>query len=494
MDDVVTRVLRELFGLSYLFPYQRLVVSNILEAAQAAGVSGENEPAGDDGDRFSMGRQIVILPTGAGKSLCFQLPSVLLSGATLVIYPILSLMSDQARRMSERGLAPALLRGGQSPEERAALWEQVKSGKSRFIIANPEVLLTRKTLEKLPELGIVHIVIDEAHCVSEWGESFRSDYLRIGEIIDAVRRGWSGKNALPLVTAFTATASAPVLEKIDHYIFGAEGGAIRVIGNPDRNNIAYSARACLLRDAAVRDLLREHERPAIVFCSSRRGVEKLARYLICSLRDPDIRFYHAGLSREEKQAVEHWYLRHPSAVLVATCAFGMGVDKADIRTVIHRDLPPSVEAYLQESGRAGRDGLPSKAVLLWGPDDAAAVRRAAADKGGQRVLELSRYAENTAVCRRAALLNLLGYEGESPSPETECCDVCSGAATKSLREEYFIRFFKKRKRAYTLGEAAPFLSRTAGWSEDDVKEAIRALISHGFLCITKNPLFKGTVC
>ncbi|MDR2785547.1 MAG: DEAD/DEAH box helicase [Treponema sp.] len=235
--DLLGKAAEELFGLPYLFPYQRLVISNILEASEESRRGGE-DPAGDRG---AMGNQIVILPTGAGKSLCFQLPAMLLPGPTLVLYPILSLMADQERRLRERGFEPVLLRGGQSEEERRDIWEKLRSGKSRFIIANPEVLLSPKVLDRLGGLGIAHIVIDEAHCVSEWGESFRPSYLRIGEIIAACEAGETAgetggtaggtegtretaggtiKPRRPLITAFTATASAPVLEKIGSYIFG----------------------------------------------------------------------------------------------------------------------------------------------------------------------------------------------------------------------------------------------------------------------------------
>jgi ATP-dependent DNA helicase RecQ len=490
-EDPITNAAREWFGLPYLFPYQRLVVSNILEAASFAGIqirwtNGEKEET-DSVDReppYGQGRQIVILPTGAGKSLCFQLPGLLLQGTTLVVYPLLSLMTDQERRLIERGFIPTILRGGQTEEERSAIWEKLKNTEAHFIIANPETILIPKVMERLRSLGIVHIVIDEAHCVSEWGESFRPAYLRIGEIIAEI--------SPPLVTAFTATASEPVLEKIDAYIFGGQG-ARRVIGNPDRINISYSAQGCILRDTMVRDLIRENQRPAIVFCSSRLGAEKLARYLRNELGDKEIYFYHAGLNREEKNAVEKWFLKNPVGILVATCAFGMGMDKADVRTVIHRDCPPSVEAYLQESGRAGRDGLPSKAILLWGPEDENSLKRAKTQADRHRLSALLHYAENTTECRRRGLLSLLNYNAEEiTASENMCCDVCNGTAEKSLREESVMAFFRKYGRCYTASEAALILAQNESfkWTDEDIRKVIQSLIQYKKLTQIKNIFWK----
>jgi len=534
--DPLTNAVKQLFGLSYLFPYQRLVVANMLEAAQAAGIQVQWPPVPEDGagdppdgvesavgdpadggeatadepadmaestedepaDGASLGRQIVILPTGAGKSLCFQLPAMLLAGPTLVIYPILSLMADQERRLAERGFSPVLIRGGQSEEEREAIWEQLRTGKSKFIIANPEVLLTAKVKAKLSELGIIHVVIDEAHCVSEWGESFRPSYLEIHAILEAAQS--------PLVTAFTATASAPVLEKIEKYIFG-ENSAHRIAGNPDRPNIEYRALGCIVRDLAVRDLLLTNKRPAIVFCSSRPGTEKLARYLRNRLAEEgvpwaaEIRFYHAGLSREEKKELETWYLHNAEAVLISTCAFGLGVDKSDIRTVIHRDCPPSVEAYLQESGRAGRDGEQSRAVLLWGPNDTARLKQIRSPQEAARLEQLFSYARDYSRCRREALLDLLNYEGDGGKPENLCCDVCSeksapNSTRTELREEQSLEdFFRRNRRSYTINEAARKLAQaeTIHWSEEEAKEAIRALLQKGTLVKLKGLFWRDKI-
>jgi ATP-dependent DNA helicase RecQ len=525
LSDPLGDAVQKLFGLSYLFPYQRLVIANILEAAAGAGlpIRWPDDANGSDGsesdcadaefpnsEAAGLGRQIVILPTGAGKSLCFQLPAMLLEGPTLVIYPILSLMADQERRLKDQGFEPVILRGGQDEAERNRIWERLGSGKSRFIIANPEVLLTRKVMEKLKTLSILHIVIDEAHCVSEWGESFRPDYLRLREI--------TGAAGSPLVTAFTATASAPVLEKIETYVFGSP--VRRIIGNPDRSNIRYGAQGCILRDLAVRDLLVKHDLPAIVFCSSRPGTEKLSRYLRNEMKEAgrpeagqskavgpeakrpkvaEIRFYHAGLSREEKKAVEQWFFKNPRGILVSTCAYGMGVDKADIRTVIHRDCPPSVEAYLQESGRAGRDGNSSEAILLWGPGDKRRMELARSETDRRRMAGLLDYAQDTRHCRREALLRLLNYESAGDRPEKNCCDVCDTAAgapgknAAALREEpALLDFFRRNRRAFTLREAAQILSEAENirWSVEEAKQAVRQLVRMKQLKVSENPLWK----
>ena len=516
MADPLGNAVKSLFGLTYLFPYQRLVVANIIEAAKASGLvlhwpkqetSDETASNADNNqlleeeefieeavfDHGCMGRQIVILPTGAGKSLCFQLPAMIIEGPTMVIYPILSLMADQKRRLDEKGFAPVVLRGGQTKEERDEIWKKLESGESKFIIANPEVLLTPNVIQQFKKIKIVHIVIDEAHCVSEWGESFRPSYLEIHKIINNI-------NA-PLVTAFTATASEPVLEKIKKYIFG-DTEAHLIVGNPDRPNIEYTAKGCIARDMAVRDMLVQNSRPAIVFCSSRSGTEKLARYLRTSLGEMgfdwhnEIKFYHAGLSREEKDDVEKWFMGNSQAVLCATCAYGMGVDKADVRTVIHRDCPPSVEAYLQEAGRAGRDGAQSRAILLFGPDDQMNLRRAKTEADRQRISALLEYARDAEKCRRHALLKMLNYDSSGESPETLCCDACEKKSSSLMREELpVLHFFRRNKRRYTAAEASVVMEQNEKfhWSKEETSQIIGWLIKTGNLKKTKKLFWKETL-
>jgi len=257
----------------------------------------------------------------------------------------------------------------------------------------------------------------------------------------------------------------------------------------------------------VRDLLVQNARPAIVFCSSRPGTENLARYLRISLGEMgmdwhnEIRFYHAGLSREEKSNVEKWFMGNSRAVLCATCAYGMGVDKADIRTVIHRDCAPSVEAYLQESGRAGRDGSQSKAILLWGPDDKMSLQRAKTDADRIRLSGLLDYARDTTQCRRQALLKMLNYDSDGAdnggeSPETQCCDVCEHEASAALREEASVLdFFHRNKRCYSINEAVGKLAQSEShyWSEGEAKQTINHLLAVGRLKESKNPLFKHRI-
>ena len=197
-DNPALIAARQYFNIDYLYPWQQLVIANILEAAKLLDDQGLN-----DSDNKTLGRQIVLLPTGAGKSLCFLIPSLLLPGATLVMYPLLALMSDQKRRMDEGGISNVVFCGGQTKEERQANFEKIKAG-AKIILANPEVLQNEELVAQLSQCKIAHAAIDEAHCVSEWGDSFRPAYLTLGKILKKLN--------IPLVTAFTATAS-PVLPR-----------------------------------------------------------------------------------------------------------------------------------------------------------------------------------------------------------------------------------------------------------------------------------------
>lgn len=496
--DLLKESARREFGIPYLFPWQRLVIANILDSVNAenryrAGAIPSGDPDGEvfDEDGVHRGRQIVLLPTGAGKSLCFQLPALHLSGPTLVIYPLLALMSDQLRRMDESSLSPALFRGSQTPEERDAQFRRLEGtdgrDPARLIIANPEILSGGTVLSRIQARGISHIAIDEAHCVSEWGDTFRPAYLELGRIIEAI-------NA-PAVTAFTATASPPVLSRIAQVLFS--GSAHLVRGDSDRPNIRYHVRHCRAKYPALAMEACRRSRPMVVFCSTRGRCERTARYLRETLSDNDVRFYHAGLLREEKSVTESWFHGHERGILCTTCAWGMGVDKKNVRTVIHFDPPPTAEAYIQEAGRAGRDGTQADAILLWSPEDFARIGRLE-EPARSRAGILERFSQSTT-CRREILLVALGDPKAGPdAPEGEriaCagCDVCGGTAMNTAGDEEVVaRFISRNSRCYTPRQAAIILAEAGNrharkefgipiWKNSEFSDIIRDMEKHGML-------------
>lgn len=338
--DGAVRAAREGFHVSYLFPWQRIVIANILDG-EAALHEDEAFSGHTDDDDIYRGRQIVLLPTGAGKSMCFLVPALLLEGATLVIYPLLALMSDQKRRMEQAGIRSVVFKGGQTAEEREENFNALtdKENPARVIIANPEVLCSENLLERLSQVKISHISIDEAHCVSEWGDSFRPSYLELGRVIKTL--------GVKLVTAFTATASKPVLDRIGEILF--DGNYHLVRGASDRANIHYAVRYAYAKKKAALELALTMKKPLIIFCGSRRRTEEMAHVCASYFGKEKTRFYHAGLTREEKTAVEEWFFNSTEGILTATCAYGMGVDKSDIASVIHLDAPEHLENFVQVS-------------------------------------------------------------------------------------------------------------------------------------------------
>jgi ATP-dependent DNA helicase RecQ len=276
-------------------------------------------------------------------------------------------------------------------------------------------LQSESLCKQLAACNIVHAAIDEAHCIAEWGDTFRPAYLTLGDTLKKLN--------IPVITAFTATASPTVLARLSEVLFGDQGHILR--SDSDRPNIRYHVHYAYAKEKAALATAISAEKPMIIFCGTRNRTERLARLLGAYFgRAPDgeqiVRFYHAGLEREEKTAVEMWFFPRDDAILCATCAFGMGVDKANIRTVIHLDPPSTAEAYIQEAGRGGRDGQISRAILLWGPQDG---RKAAAFQLGSRQRVLSEFAESGR-CRRQVLLDALGGD------QAACagCDVCEGTA------------------------------------------------------------------
>nr|WP_252714578.1 RecQ family ATP-dependent DNA helicase [Treponema phagedenis] len=493
--DAVALCAETVFGISTLFPWQRLAIANILDAIRAeesieqqVKTNSHKDPDADcenferyDQDGILRGRQIVLLPTGAGKSLCFQVPALLLDKPTLVIYPLLALMQDQYRRLKEAGLEPALFRGGQTPEERQHNFSLLKGEnghqKAKLIIANPEILLAGQVLNEIEKIGIAHLAIDEAHCVSEWGDSFRPAYLELASIIKKLNP--------PAVTAFTATAGDAVLSRISEILF--EGRAHIVRGESDRLNISYAVRHCRVKQPALLAELAIRKRPLVIFCATRKETERIAAFLRNTLHDKNIRFYHAGLQREEKTEVEQWFHTHDSAILVTTCAWGMGVDKKNVRTVIHFDPPPTAESYVQEAGRGGRDREAAEAVLLWSPKDSEKLATMS-ETQQQRSMVLRDFAESKR-CRRTVLLHALGEKNAvalNPGDETIACagcDVCNGTANFFCADEKALcNFVQKNNLLYTSEELVDQLkTRIKYWTAKDFKFLITELINTNIL-------------
>ncbi|MBQ1662234.1 MAG: ATP-dependent DNA helicase RecQ, partial [Treponema sp.] len=313
-DDQAVLAAQRAFGITTLFPWQRIVIANILDAASPH--PGEEIEDNELNDVVCTGKQIVLLPTGAGKSLCFLTPALLLDGPTLVIYPLLALMSDQKRRMDSGNMVSVEFRGGQSAEERENNFRLISEG-AKIILANPEVLQNEALVERLSKCGIRHIAIDEAHCVSEWGDSFRPAYLTLGKIISKI-------NA-PAVTAFTATASPQVLERVSEVLFGGNVHIIR--SDCDRPNIHFHVVNAFDKKREAFKLAITQEKPLLIFCGTRAKSEDMARELTTYYGKEKVRYYHAGLERDEKTDIEKWFYERDDAILCCTCAYGMGVDK-----------------------------------------------------------------------------------------------------------------------------------------------------------------------
>ncbi len=473
--DYVTQAAHDAFGVRYLFAWQKLVIANILDSARAI-ERGEADYDEAEGDLVCRGRQIVLLPTGAGKSMCFLVPALLLSGPSLVLYPLLALMADQERRMNEGNLGAVMFKGGQSKQEREENFFRLKSGQARVILANPEVLQNEELLRRLAECHIAHIAIDEAHCVSEWGDSFRPAYLTLGAVIK--------KLGVQVVTAFTATASPPVLQRVSQVLF--DGNAHLIQSDSDRANIHYQVRYAYAKKKAVLKAVQEMEKPLIVFCGTRSRTEGMARLLAEYFGRNRVRFYHAGMTKEEKTGVEQWFFKSDDGILAATCAYGMGMDKPNVKTVVHLDAPEHLENFVQEAGRAGRDGSNVKSALIWSHADDARYRQAPAGSREKRIGDFAR----STTCRRQFILDSFAAEKTSCSG----CDICDAErAGKKLcmqadDAERVYRFIKKHRRVYARSELTPLLETLLNerdrplfginvWESSDIQEILSQLIA-----------------
>jgi RecQ family ATP-dependent DNA helicase len=393
---------------------------------------------------------LVVMPTGGGKSLCYQLPGLATEDLTIVVSPLIALMNDQWRRLTAAGHPVAMISSGMSSEAARAALDQVRSGAARIVYCSPERFASTVFLDALAQRRIDLMAVDEAHCVSEWGHDFRPDYLRLPEVAERLGR--------PTVMACTATATKAVAAEIVSR-FGLRR-PLQVRSGFDRPNLSFDvvqlegkgskARRLALLEAGLAD---PENRPAIVYCGTRRDTDEVAQ----ALRESGLRAlgYHAGMESEDRTDTQRRFMAGEAEVIVATNAFGMGVDKANVRSVWHMAIPTSLEAYYQEAGRGGRDGLPARAVLLAMRADLGRLVRfieqrdpeltIARERGWRdyRTIKSFIYEDR---CRRRSILDHFG-DREAGRPLGRCCDVCDPESPLPDPEEIVVRAPRRAKAA-----------------------------------------------
>ncbi len=394
--DSPLQALQSVFGYSDFRPHQQEIIEDVV--------------AGRD--------TFVLMPTGGGKSLCYQIPALLRSGVTIVVSPLISLMKDQVDALQANGVQAACYNSSIAEGEARQTLARLHAGELDLLYVAPERLMSEGFLQRLEEVEIGLFAVDEAHCVSQWGHDFRPEYVQLGEL----RQQFS---EIPMV-ALTATADPQTRRDIVQRL-QLRQPQIHVTGF-DRPNIRYSALEKRKPFDQLKHFLgRFSGERGIVYALSRKRVEELAEKLRLAGYNADA--YHAGLPATRRERVHEQFMRDEVDVVVATVAFGMGIDKPDVRFVVHYDLPKNIEGYYQETGRAGRDGLPSEALLLFGAQDMVMARRLVenSDNEEQKRIEIHKLNSMVAfaealTCRRRVLLH---YFGEELAEDCGNCDICS---------------------------------------------------------------------
>jgi ATP-dependent DNA helicase RecQ len=396
MTATIQQTLAKVFGFREFRPPQQEVMERVM--------------AGED--------VFLVMPTGGGKSLCYQIPALHRPGLAIVVSPLISLMKDQVDALVANGVNAALLNSSLTLKEARGVFQKIDQGELDLLYVAPERLLMPEFLEKLATLELALFAIDEAHCISQWGHDFRPEYTQLGRL----------RGLFPEVPIIAMTATADPQTRADIVSQLGIGGARLFVAGFDRPNITYAVIPKQKPVAQLSTFLSGRRNEAgIVYALSRKRVDQVAQHLQQS--GFSAAAYHAGLSDSERQRVQEAFRRDDLRIVVATVAFGMGIDKPDVRFVVHYDMPKSVESYYQETGRAGRDGLPSEALMLFGMGDVMTARKLIENSdNSERVrIELQKlnamvsYAE-ALTCRRRALL---AYFGDLEEHKCDNCDICT---------------------------------------------------------------------
>lgn len=396
--------LKDLFGYDTFRPGQKPIIDSIL--------SGR--------DTFA------VMPTGAGKSLCYQIPAMLLHGITIVVSPLISLMQDQVKALNDAGVSAAFINSALSESAFFETVNKAKQGMYKLIYVAPERLVTEGFLNLAKEVPISMITVDEAHCISQWGQDFRPSYTRIVEFVNLLEKR-------PIISAFTATATETVREDIVCTL-GLDNPYTMVTGF-DRENLFFQVDKPKNKEQYIVDYIAKHpDESGIIYCATRKNVDSV--YELLKEKGVSVAKYHAGMSAADRKQMQEDFVFDYTSIVVATNAFGMGIDKSNVRFVIHYNMPQSMENYYQEAGRAGRDGLDSKCILLFSPQDIVinrfllehkemadidpADRETIKERDAKRLQVMERYCYTTECLRNY----ILKYFGENPSKPCEDCGNC----------------------------------------------------------------------